>query len=85
MRVILILMAMLTLSQPAFACAMDGFYGAGAHRFNPFLAMQTGSADQSYDQDADLSDIQDDYADSTDDIQYDDPELETAEYDPSDL
>lgn len=85
MRKILCFLAMLTMSQPVLACGMDGLFGAGAHRFNPFLAMQTGSGDQSYDQGSDLSDDQDDYADSDYETQGDEPELETAEYDPGDL
>lgn len=83
MRKILCFLAMLTMSQPVLACGLDGMFGA--HRFNPFLAMQTGSGDQTVDQDTDYSDSQDDYADSDYDTQSDEPELETAEYDPGDL
>ncbi len=85
MRFILGFLALASMSQPALACAMDGMFGGGAHRFNPFLAMQTGSGDQTYDQDTDLSDTQDDYADSTDDSVNEDAEQETTEYNPRDL
>ena len=83
MRVILAIMAMLTLAQPAYACAMDGFFGA--HRFNPFLNMGVGSTDQSAEQEYDSSDTQDDYADVSDDQEYDGSDQSTLEYEPSDL
>ena len=58
MRVFLGFIAMLSMSQPAMACAMDGMFG-GAHRFNPFPGHAGPvSGDLSVNQNDDLSDGQ---------------------------
>ncbi|SIN82748.1 hypothetical protein SAMN02745824_1936 [Parasphingorhabdus marina DSM 22363] len=84
MRVFLGFLAMLSMSQPAMACAMDGMFG-GAHRFNPFLAMQAGSGDLSVNQNDDLYDSQDDYSDNADGSEMEDTGQEPAEDNPLDL
>ncbi|MEO0441666.1 MAG: hypothetical protein AAF067_12430 [Pseudomonadota bacterium] len=84
MRKLVVLLAMLTMSQPALACAMDGMFG-GSHRFNPFLAMKTGVADDSFGQIDDLSDGQDEYAEDNERYESEDEAQESAEYNPRDF
>lgn len=97
MRAVICFLAMLTMTQPAFACAMDGMYGA--HRFSPFQGMQLGmgvdltnqssdyanndNASSYRDDDADEPDMQQDSAE----IDPDEPdeERDIAKLDPDDL
>lgn len=84
MRSAICFLAMLTMSQPAMACAMDGMFG-GAHRFNPFMAMQTGAGDLPASQNDRLYDSQDDYSDNADGSANEDAGQEPAEDNPRDL
>lgn len=58
------LLAMMVVSQPAYACAMDGMFGA--HRFNPFLGMGAGAGASEDFSSAELSDDQDEYMQRSD-------------------
>ena len=79
MRAVICFLAMLTMTQPAFACAMDGMYGA--HRFSPFQGMQLGMG-------VDLTNQSSDYAElESAEIDPDEPdeEQDVAQLDQDDL
>ena len=82
MRLFVAFIAMLLMAQPALACGMDGMFGA--HRFNPFLNMGTGSG-SSDDYSADLSDSQEEYSDRSDDSDSENDDQASADDNPDDL
>lgn len=86
MRAAVCFLAMLTMAQPAFACAMDGMYGA--HRFSPFQGMQMGMGADLTDQSSNSADSEEIYSyrnDNADDSSNSDAEQDIAELNPDDL
>ena len=76
-------LGMLTLSQPASACGLDGMFGA--HRFNPFLGLGVGAGDSENDSSSQWSDDQQDYSDQSNDYANDTSDQDTTDDNPEDF